>query len=146
MDPRQPSPFPEVDHFMEQVIKKWPGQTVGYIRSWVYFPESQSISYNVAANRFCQMIGREHKGNHIMLVADLTNRTYYQKCHDLDCRGRKSTPVRLPAYLFGEEEPVVESPASESPPKPKLNVLFVYKKQQTEKNNEESVGDQSNLS
>ncbi|KAK4471805.1 hypothetical protein MN116_004606 [Schistosoma mekongi] len=36
--------------------------------------------------RFCERINRSHKSNHVILVFDLTNGCYYQKCLDPDCR------------------------------------------------------------
>ncbi|TNN10206.1 DNA-directed primase/polymerase protein [Schistosoma japonicum] len=36
--------------------------------------------------RFCERINRSHKSNHVILVFDLINGCYYQKCLDPDCR------------------------------------------------------------
>ena len=44
--------------------------------------------YNIGGNRYCFNVGREHKSNHTMMVADISRGVCYQRCHDPDCRAR----------------------------------------------------------
>ncbi|KAK4307002.1 hypothetical protein Pmani_021211 [Petrolisthes manimaculis] len=90
LDGRGLSPYPEVDRFIDQVVSP------GYIRIWYYFSHGALIVYEIAQHRYCYNIGRHHRSNGIMYVVDLKTETYYQKCHDPDCRGFKSPPKRLP--------------------------------------------------
>lgn len=84
------SPFPEIDDFIQGVIGS------GYIPSWHYFSQSEVIVYNIARYRFCHNIGREHKSNNIFYVVSLKSASYYQKCHDPDCRDFRSPSWPLP--------------------------------------------------
>lgn len=79
------SPYPEIDNFISSVLTK--GGVQGQIRRWVYFPQGKLITYDVINNRWCENIGRAHKSNNVMIVADLRLGVYYQKCHDPVCRG-----------------------------------------------------------
>ncbi|KAK2180792.1 hypothetical protein NP493_426g05025 [Ridgeia piscesae] len=94
------SPHPEVDHFIEGVIRQ--GGVQGYIRRWSYFSQGALLVYDIAKNRWCQRIGRPHKSNNIMLLVDLCAGVYYQKCHDPDCRASnyRSTDIPLPGHLL----------------------------------------------
>ncbi|KAG9147640.1 hypothetical protein Leryth_015739 [Lithospermum erythrorhizon] len=97
------SPFPVLDKFIEFITST--GNVPGKIRSWYWFSEEGLIVYSMSRNRYCERIGREHKSNHVMYVVDLRRASYYQKCHDPDCRGYRS-PLRnipedvLPDYSF----------------------------------------------
>ncbi|CAH8526893.1 unnamed protein product [Schistosoma mattheei] len=44
------------------------------------------LAMTVEKLRFCERVNRSHKSNHIILVFDLINGCYYQKCLDPDCR------------------------------------------------------------
>ncbi|KAL5567885.1 hypothetical protein UlMin_024460 [Ulmus minor] len=85
------SPFPALDAFIESVAAI--GNVSGKIRSWYWFSEYGLMVYSMSRNRFCERIGRQHKSNHVMYVVDLRTESYYQKCHDPDCRGYRS-PLR----------------------------------------------------
>jgi hypothetical protein len=85
------SPFPALDAFVESVASV--GNVPGHIRSWYWFSEHGVIVYNISGNRFCEIIGRQHKSNHVMYIVDCRTACYYQKCHDPDCRGFRS-PIR----------------------------------------------------
>jgi len=78
------SPYPQIDNFISQVINK--GGVQGEIRRWVFFPQGKLLTFDILKNRWCENIGRPHKSNHIMMVADLRLGVYYQKCHDPDCQ------------------------------------------------------------
>ncbi|CEL93293.1 unnamed protein product [Vitrella brassicaformis CCMP3155] len=56
-------------------------------------------------NRLCERIGRPHKSNGIMLVADLRRRVFWQKCFDVDCSGFRSIENGLPDSLFADATP-----------------------------------------
>ncbi|ELT98007.1 hypothetical protein CAPTEDRAFT_224955 [Capitella teleta] len=107
----QSSPYPEVDAFISERAKRWGGEGCppGSVRQWVYFSHGQIIIYNIVRNRWCANIGRMHKSNKIMLIADLKHRVFYQKCHDPDCKAvnYKSPDEALPRNvlpsLFSEE-------------------------------------------
>ncbi|KAG8381247.1 hypothetical protein BUALT_Bualt06G0102700 [Buddleja alternifolia] len=85
------SPFPALDVFVESLASS--GNVSGKIRSWYLFSEYGLMVYSMSRNRYCERIGREHKSNHVIYVADLRRVVYYQKCHDPDCRGYRS-PLR----------------------------------------------------
>jgi len=96
-----PSPYSKVDQFVITVLDHRPG-TPGYIAGSVYYPDSNRIIYNINKNKYCENIGREHKSNHIMIVVDIKNGYWYQKCHDIDCKDYRSPGLPLPLDLFSE--------------------------------------------
>lgn len=109
------SPYPEIDKYIQSIL----GQ--GYIRCWFYFPQSELLVYEIANNRFCHNIGREHKSNGIMYVANLKLAVYYQKCHDPDCQDYRSNPIPLPEWTvfwknMGEDEVMewIQEPQSDT--------------------------------
>ncbi|CAM8908337.1 unnamed protein product [Rhodiola kirilowii] len=108
------SPFPALDDYMVSIATI--GNVSGKIQSWYLFSEYGLMVYSMSRNRYCERIGRQHKSNHIMYVVDLRRATYYQKCHDPDCRGYRS-PMRVIPYevfpdaamFFDSVEPGEES-------------------------------------
>ncbi|XP_066172972.1 DNA-directed primase/polymerase protein [Sylvia atricapilla] len=105
----QGSPYPEIDHFVRSLVNKHGIQ--GGIRQWSYFPPKELLIYDICGYRWCENIGRAHKSNNIMILVDLKNEVWYQKCHDPVCREQnfKSQSFPLPAgiclpSLFKEEE------------------------------------------
>ncbi|KAK9398956.1 DNA-directed primase/polymerase protein [Crotalus adamanteus] len=106
------SPYPEIDNFVRTLIKK--DNVQGEIRRWNYFSLEQLIVYDISKYRWCRNIGRAHKSNNIMIIIDLKNENWYQKCHDPICRAEnfKSESFPLPAevclpFLFKEDEDYV---------------------------------------
>uniref|UniRef100_A0A8D0BSI1 DNA-directed primase/polymerase protein n=1 Tax=Salvator merianae TaxID=96440 RepID=A0A8D0BSI1_SALMN len=106
------SPYPEIDKFVLSVVKK--DNIQGGIRRWSYFSLEQLLVYDISKYRWCRNIGRAHKSNNIMIVVDLKNEIWYQKCHDPVCRAEnfKSECFPLPAeaclpLLFKEDEEYV---------------------------------------
>lgn len=95
----RPSPFPRVDAFVREEFLK--GQ--GFIRSAIFFAQTNRICYNLGGTRFCANIGRHHKSNGVYLVVDIGTRTVVQKCHDPDCRGFSSMPIAVPALHFAPD-------------------------------------------
>ncbi|ONM56968.1 DNA primases [Zea mays] len=61
--------------------------------SEISMSQESLIIYNMLRSRYCENIGREHKGNHVFYIVDFQRAAYYQKCHDPDCRGYRS-PLR----------------------------------------------------
>jgi hypothetical protein len=84
------SPYPEVDEFVTNIIS--PGQ----IRHWLYFSSGNHLVYDIIGYRYCGNIGRQHHSNNIKYVVNLTDCTYYQKCHDPDCVNYRSAKCKLP--------------------------------------------------
>ena len=98
------SPLPLVDDFIRCIAVR--GGVQGRIRCWsiIESPEPGStrawITYQIAANRWCERIGRAHKSNGTYLVVELVPGEvlpgYWQGCHDPDCRGWRSPAAPLP--------------------------------------------------
>ncbi|NXH92034.1 PRIPO protein, partial [Edolisoma coerulescens] len=109
MEGYQGSPYPEIDHFVRSLVNKDGIQ--GGIRQWSYFSLKELLIYDISGYRWCENIGRAHKSNNIMILVDLKNEVWYQKCHDPVCREQnfKSQSFPLPPgiclpSLFQEEE------------------------------------------
>ncbi|XP_061767934.1 DNA-directed primase/polymerase protein isoform X2 [Nerophis ophidion] len=91
------SPHHEVDDFVLTMVKKDGVQ--GSIRRWYYFAAEQLLVYDIAKYRWCDNVGRFHKSNNIMIVVDLKEEVWYQKCHDPDCRNYRSSSFPLPQEI-----------------------------------------------
>ncbi|XP_063258201.1 DNA-directed primase/polymerase protein isoform X2 [Prinia subflava] len=109
MEGYQGSPYPEIDNFVRSLVNKDGLQ--GGIRQWSYFSLKELLIYDISGYRWCENIGRPHKSNNIMILVDLKNEVWYQKCHDPVCREQnfKSQSLPLPPgiclpSLFKEEE------------------------------------------
>lgn len=96
---QQPSPFKDVDDFVLTVICKDGIQ--GHIRRWNYFASEQLLVYDIGKFRWCQNVNRFHKSNNIMIVVDLKEEVWYQRCHDPDCRKQnyRSSSYSLPKEI-----------------------------------------------
>ncbi|KAM4836639.1 DNA-directed primase/polymerase protein [Thomomys bottae] len=108
----QYSPYPEVDQFVLSLVNR--NDIKGGIRRWNYFFPEELLVYDICKYRWCENIGRAHKSNNIMILVDLKNEVWYQKCHDPVCKAVnfKSDCFPLPAevslqFLFKEEEEVI---------------------------------------
>ena len=57
--------------------------------------KSDLLVFDIDGTKYCSNIGREHKSNRIMFVANLTSQFFYQKCYDPICRDEdyRSQPV-----------------------------------------------------
>ncbi|XP_018881214.3 DNA-directed primase/polymerase protein isoform X3 [Gorilla gorilla gorilla] len=115
----QCSPYPEVDHFVLSLVNK--DGINGGIRHWNYFFPEELLVYDICKYRWCENIGRAHKSNNIMILVDLKNEVWYQKCHDPVCKAEnfKSDCFPLPAevcllFLFKEEEEFTTDEADET--------------------------------
>ncbi|XP_035664107.1 DNA-directed primase/polymerase protein-like [Branchiostoma floridae] len=91
------SPYPEVDAYV--VLQASRGGVHGGIRQWTYFSQGEVLMYDIVHNRWCENIGRAHRSNHVMFVADLKRQVLYQKCHDPVCRAQNyKSPGKTPLY------------------------------------------------
>ncbi|XP_043827300.1 DNA-directed primase/polymerase protein [Dromiciops gliroides] len=109
MEGFQCSPYPEIDNFVLSVVNK--NGVKGGIRCWNYFFPEELLVYDISKYRWCGNIKRAHKSNNIMILVDLKNEVWYQKCHDPVCRAEnfKSDYFPLPTevcllYLFKEDD------------------------------------------
>ncbi|XP_072480103.1 DNA-directed primase/polymerase protein isoform X3 [Notamacropus eugenii] len=105
----QCSPYPEIDNFVLTLVNK--NGIKGGIRCWNYFFPEELLVYDISKYRWCGNIKRAHKSNNIMILVDLKNEVWYQKCHDPVCRAEnfKSDCFPLPTevcllYLFKEDD------------------------------------------
>mmetsp|Transcript_31949 Transcript_31949/g.101877 ORF Transcript_31949/g.101877 Transcript_31949/m.101877 type:complete len:533 (-) Transcript_31949:223-1821(-) len=64
--------------------------------------EETIVNFRVVGNRWCDNIGRQHRSNGIMLIANRQKGVFYQKCFDPDCRQRdaRSNDFPIPAALL----------------------------------------------
>ncbi|CAK6442561.1 unnamed protein product [Pipistrellus nathusii] len=95
----QGSPYPEIDQFVLSLVNK--NGIKGGIRRWNYFFPEELLVYDICKYRWCGNIGRAHKSNNIMILVDLKNEVWYQKCHDPVCKAEnfKSDRFPLPAEI-----------------------------------------------
>nr|XP_046273314.1 DNA-directed primase/polymerase protein isoform X2 [Scatophagus argus] len=91
------SPHQEVDNFVLTLVKK--DGLYGSIRRWNYFAAEQLLVYDIAKYRWCENVGRFHKSNNIMIVVDLKEEVWYQKCHDPECKNFRSSSYPLPQEI-----------------------------------------------
>ncbi|XP_070769076.1 DNA-directed primase/polymerase protein [Enoplosus armatus] len=91
------SPHQEVDNFVLTVVKK--DGAHGSIRRWNYFAAEQLLVYDIAKYRWCENVERFHKSNNIMIVVDLKEEVWYQKCHDPECKNFRSSSCPLPQEI-----------------------------------------------
>ncbi|XP_062518745.1 DNA-directed primase/polymerase protein-like isoform X2 [Corticium candelabrum] len=103
------SPFHSLDSFILSQVST--GGVQGVITKATYFPEGNTLSYDIGKNRWCGNVGRQHKSNHIMIIVDLKQGVYYQKCHDPDCRkiNYKSSEFVLPVEINPIQQEQVDS-------------------------------------
>ncbi|CAH8849763.1 unnamed protein product, partial [Trichobilharzia szidati] len=72
------------------------------------------FSIKVEKLRYCERIGRAHKSNHIILIFDLVNGCYYQKCLDPDCRLVDFRSPSMPIPLEFLSNPTTSNETSHS--------------------------------
>ena len=107
------SPFPALDEFVCQHVNR--NGAPGHVSSWAITHTSDhsdrngiisgttygfKMTYQIAGNKFCARIGRQHKSNHIMIVVDCTRGCMCQRCWDPDCRGFSSNEIVVPALVL----------------------------------------------
>ncbi|XP_062379393.1 DNA-directed primase/polymerase protein [Sardina pilchardus] len=105
----QYSPYREVDDFVLTLLCR--DNVKGSIRQWNYFVSEQLLVYDILHYRWCYNVGRFHKSNNIMILVDLREEVWYQKCHDPECRRQnfRSSNYPLPediciSHLLKEDE------------------------------------------
>ncbi|XP_051025615.1 DNA-directed primase/polymerase protein [Acomys russatus] len=115
----QCSPYPEVDQFVLSLVSR--RGIKGGIRRWNYFFPEELLVYDICKYRWCENIGRAHKSNNIMILVDLKNEVWYQKCHDPVCKAQnfKSNCFPLPTevsllFLLKDEEEFTPGEADEA--------------------------------
>ncbi|XP_029364684.1 DNA-directed primase/polymerase protein [Echeneis naucrates] len=91
------SPHQEVDNFVQKLVRK--DGIRGTIRRWNYFVAEQLLVYDIGKYRWCENVERFHKSNNIMIVVDLKEEVWYQRCHDPDCRNFRSSSYPLPQEI-----------------------------------------------
>uniref|UniRef100_A0AAY4AQB4 DNA-directed primase/polymerase protein n=1 Tax=Denticeps clupeoides TaxID=299321 RepID=A0AAY4AQB4_9TELE len=94
----QCSPYSEVDEFVTRLVSK--GEVKGTIRRWNYFVSEQLLVYDIVNYRWCENVGRHHRSNNIMILVDLKEEVWYQRCHDPECRRQN---FRSSSYPLPEE-------------------------------------------
>ena len=92
------SPFPGVDAFITDLAGVH--SVAARIRKWVHFESTQVVTYEISGSRYCYNIGRPHRSNGVMYVANMLAGVCYQKCYDPDCAGFQSSEFRIPPDLI----------------------------------------------
>lgn len=97
--------FPKLDQFICSIAIN--GGIQGEIRAVHQLYDTTShvpikIIYHMTRNRWCEHIGRAHKGNNIMFVVDVVSQLYLQRCHDPDCQriDYRSPSRTIPSTCF----------------------------------------------
>ncbi|XP_037091304.1 DNA-directed primase/polymerase protein-like [Pollicipes pollicipes] len=88
------SPYLEIDRFVRDLVAP------GGVRRWTYFADSERVVYDIVGYRFCQNVGRWHRSNNIIVVVNVREASFYQKCHDPACQGFRSDERALPGRLL----------------------------------------------
>uniref|UniRef100_A0A8C7SQJ0 DNA-directed primase/polymerase protein n=1 Tax=Oncorhynchus mykiss TaxID=8022 RepID=A0A8C7SQJ0_ONCMY len=95
--------------FQSSLISNFPIFSLTGIRRWNYFVSEQLLVYDILKYRWCQNVHRCHKSNNIMILVDLKQEVWYQKCHDPACKSFRSSSYPLPqdicvSYLITMDE------------------------------------------
>ncbi|XP_023686409.1 DNA-directed primase/polymerase protein [Paramormyrops kingsleyae] len=113
LDGSQSSPYKEVDEFILSLVRKDGVQ--GAVRRCSYFEAEQLLVYDILRYRWCGNVARCHRSNNIMILVDLKEEVWYQKCHDPVCRSQnyRSSSYPLPqdicfSYLMKEDNEDLE--------------------------------------
>lgn len=119
---RLPSPFPEVDAFVNTVMlqnppfaKRTNGSNPVVTHFEIINDEHLTIVYHVQGTKYCGNIQREHKSNGIYLVAVLPTRKIFQKCFDPDCKGYRSPPHEIPETVTATSNDTDRSESNDAP-------------------------------
>lgn len=95
---RGSSPYLHLDDYILGIIGQCNGDIYG-----ISMVGDSSIIYAIKGGyKYCANIGRHHKSNNVMLVADVNARHMTQKCFDPDCRGFQSPAWPIPPCVFGD--------------------------------------------
>ncbi|KAJ3358269.1 hypothetical protein HDU91_005265 [Kappamyces sp. JEL0680] len=105
-----PSPFPRFEAaILEHISTQLCPFPEPFVKSYIYYPQSQTILYVIGGSRFCSRIGRQHQSNAVYYLVDTERGVCTQRCFDPDCRGFRGPPICLDAendYFasIGDEE------------------------------------------
>ncbi|KAI0562680.1 DNA-directed primase/polymerase protein isoform X1 [Gracilaria domingensis] len=92
------SPHPRLDEYIFSIIEPHGGGIYG-----ITIVGEHLLFYAIKGGyKYCENIGRHHKSNNVLLVADIHAKTMYQKCFDPDCRGFRSPSWSIPTWVFEE--------------------------------------------
>ena len=107
------SPYPDLDALVCHIATSSAASTastvsstgarLARIRSWVWFPDLLILLYNIADNRYCHNVGREHKSNGVYYIVDFKVNVIYQRCYDPDCKGFRSDGWEVPESMRIED-------------------------------------------
>lgn len=94
--PSAQSSRPIVDDFVRSII----APQGGYVRTCLDLGNDRFL-YSIAGGyRFCANIGRMHKSNNVMFIADMRTRKLYQRCYDPDCKQFESQGLDIPGAFI----------------------------------------------
>lgn len=118
-----PSPYPGIEAFITSVCTQ--GGVQGRVRSWTLLDGCGGgvVLFNIAGNRYCGNVGRQHCSNGTFYLVDLQHGWWCQRCYDPDCRDYRSPLTALPLSLCQEQqqrEAAAQGPAACRAADPKL--------------------------
>lgn len=97
MDRYACSPYKRLDDYIRSIVHPHNGNIYGVTVT----AANDTIMYAIKGGyKYCANIGRHHKSNNVILIADLRFRLMTQKCFDPDCRGFRSDPWHIPQQAF----------------------------------------------
>ena len=118
---RTASPFPRLDEYIMQMV----GPRKGDIYGVTIVATSETVIYAIKGGyKYCANIGRHHKSNNVLLVAETKEGRMYQRCFDPDCKGFRSDAWDIPRWVFGVEEE--SSFVDENIDEDKLSTMMQY--------------------
>ncbi len=87
-----PPEYADIESYISIAVKSFGGR----VRK-ICAPNSDGL-YKFEINgsyRYCDKIEKHHRRNQIYFMVDPINQTYYQMCHDPDCRGFQSRTKQI---------------------------------------------------
>lgn len=89
---------PQVDKYVYSIIEPLGGGIHGVTISGEHL-----LVYAIKGGyKYCANVGRHHKSNNVLLIADMGSKCMYQKCFDPDCRGFRSLSWPMPPWITDE--------------------------------------------
>lgn len=87
------SAYPAVDEYVRALV----GGAGGGIYGVTVVSGAETVMYAIRGGyKYCGRVGRHHRSNNVILIADLRRGEMYQKCFDPDCRGYRSEAWAMP--------------------------------------------------
>lgn len=97
---RRTSSFPRLDEYIMQIVRPRKGDIYGV----TIVATNETVIYAIKGGyKYCANIGRHHKSNNVLLVAETKEGRMYQRCFDPDCKGFRSDAWDIPKWVFGVE-------------------------------------------